>query len=437
MIQSKPKKKIKKSQEEKAPKQYPKKKKLVSVSKLRRVPSGIRLHKSEGKKNEIQIPEVFGEHGVHHEVREKPKKARKERKAKAFLSSSAAAIHKTDIKVVGVGGAGSRIVSEMSRERLIPGVKFIAVNTDRQSLRDLKNAEALPIGQALTRGLGAGMNAELGREAAQSDQDKIQGALSGSDMVFLIAGLGGGIGSGAFPVIAETAKAVGALVVGIVTLPFDFEGSGRKAIAETALEDLEGKVNTLITISNNNLWRVIKRETPFRYAFGIIDKILKQAVEAIVDLIATPGLINVDFADIRAVMENGGHALIGIGQARGGERAKRAAQDAVSSPLLDVSLEGANGVLFSIAGGEDLKMLEVEEAAKIITNDVDPEAKIIFGSVKDERLKGKIRITLIATGLGKVPEKPARDLVEESKPGKHEEERMEIPAFIRRKIKGD
>ena len=303
------------------------------------------------------------------------------------------------IRVVGVGGSGGNAINHMVEEK-VRGVDFVAINTDAQDLHNSTAKKKIHIGKNLTRGLGAGMNPEIGKRASEETKEEIQQAMKGSDMVFVACGMGGGTGTGAAPVVARTAKEMGALTVGVVTKPFSFEGAQRMRLAEVGLEELRKEVDALIVIPNDRLLATVQKDTTLKHAFAMCDDVLKQAVEGISDLITHPGIINVDFADIRAVMENAGSALMGIGIASGENRAAMAAKAAVSSPLLELSINGAKGVLFAIAGQDDLGMLEVHEAAKIITESVDPNAKIIFGAVRDEKLKkGEIRVTVIATGF--------------------------------------
>ncbi|PIR83718.1 cell division protein FtsZ [Candidatus Kaiserbacteria bacterium CG10_big_fil_rev_8_21_14_0_10_51_14] len=309
------------------------------------------------------------------------------------------------IRVVGVGGSGGNAVNHMVSSHVL-GVDFIAINTDAQDLHKSKAKRKINIGKNLTRGLGAGMNAELGKQAAEETREDIQEAVKGSDMVFITCGMGGGTGTGAAPIVAKVARELGALTVGVVTRPFSFEGQQRMRLAEAGLTELRKAVDALIIIPNDKLLAIVSRETGIRNAFAMCDDILKQAVEGISDLITTTGIINVDFADVRAVMHNAGSALMGIGTAMGEHRAEMAARAAINSPLLEVSINGAKGVLFSVAGGEDLGMLEVQDAANVITEAIDPDAKVIFGAVTDETLKkGQVRVTVIATGF---PEPGAR-----------------------------
>lgn len=303
------------------------------------------------------------------------------------------------IRVVGVGGSGGNAVNHMVASHVM-GVDFIAINTDAQDLHKSKAKRKIHIGKNLTRGLGAGMNAELGKQAAEETRDDIQEAVKGSDMVFITCGMGGGTGTGAAPTVAKIARELGALTVGVVTRPFSFEGQQRMRLAEAGLSELRKAVDALIIIPNDKLLAIVSRETGIKNAFAMCDDILKQAVEGISDLITTTGIINVDFADVRAVMQNAGSALMGIGTAIGEHRAEMAARAAINSPLLEVSIQGAKGVLFSVAGGEDLGMLEVQDAANVITEAIDPDAKVIFGAVTDETLKkGQVRVTVIATGF--------------------------------------
>ncbi len=303
------------------------------------------------------------------------------------------------IKVLGVGGSGGNAVNHMISSK-VRGVDFIAINTDSQDLHRSLTKKRVHIGKNITRGLGTGMNPDLGKRAVEETRDEIQEIVKGADMVFVTCGLGGGTGSGASPMVARVAKELGCLTVAVVTKPFFFEGRQRSRIAETALEDLRKEVDAIIVIPNDRLLSAIHKETSVKNAFAMCDEILRQAVEGISDLITTPGLINIDFADIRTVMENAGSALMGIGSASGENRAIEAAKAAINSPLLDVSITGSKGVLFSIAGGEDLTMFEIQDAAKVITESIDPEAKIIFGTVRDDKLKkNEIKITVIATGF--------------------------------------
>ena len=304
------------------------------------------------------------------------------------------------IKVVGVGGGGTNAVTRMVNTK-IKGVDFVSINTDAQDLHHAQASGKIHIGKSVTRGLGTGMNPELGRQAAEEAREEIQDALKGSDLVFVTCGLGGGTGSGASPVVAEVAKDLGALVIGVITKPFTFEGVHRSKIAEEALISLQSNVDALVVIPNDRIFNMIAENTSFLQSFEIVDDVLRQAVQGISDLITLPGIINVDFNDVKAIMQDAGSALMGIGIASGEDRAKKAAQLAINSPLLEVSIEGAKGVLFNISGGTDLGMMEINQAAQVITDSVDKEAKIIFGAVHDPRLKkGEIKITVIAAGFG-------------------------------------
>ncbi len=303
------------------------------------------------------------------------------------------------IKVIGIGGSGKNTVNHMINSK-VKGVDFIAANTDVQDLHHSLAKKKVHIGKNLTRGLGTGMNPELGKRAVEETKEELQEAIKGADMVFIAGGMGGGTGSGAAPVVARVAKENGCLTVAVVTKPFFFEGQQRMRIAEQAIEELKQAVDALIIIPNDRLLQTIDKEVTAKNAFAICDNILKEAVEGISDIITTPGIINIDFADIRSVMENAGAALMGIGSASGESRAVEAAKAAISSPLLEISINGAKGVLFSIAGGDDVTMFEIQDAAKIITESVDPNAKIIFGTTRNDKLKkGEVKITVIASNF--------------------------------------
>ena len=303
------------------------------------------------------------------------------------------------IKVVGVGGSGSNAISRMMRCH-IQGVELIALNTDIQDLKKTRANSKLWIGRKTTEGLGSGMDPEVGRLAAEEDRERISELLKGSDMIFIAYGLGGGTGTGAGPITAEIAKETGALTVAIVTYPFSFEGMIRRNIADQGIKRLKEKVDTLISISNDKLLLTLDPNTPLSSAFWVCDDILREAVQGISDLILLPGIINVDFADIKSIMKNSGSALIGIGRARGENRAVDAALSAINSPLLDISCRGAKGVLFNISGGKDISFSEIDEAAKVICRELSSEAKVIFGAVQDEKLKkGEIKVTVIVTGF--------------------------------------
>lgn len=303
------------------------------------------------------------------------------------------------IRVVGVGGSGKNAVNHMVSSK-VKGVEFIAINSDAQDLHHSLAKKKIHIGKNLTRGLGAGGNPEMGRRAAEETREEINNSIKGSDMVFITGGMGGGTGTGSAPVVAKIARESGALTVGVVTKPFLFEGQERMRLALQGIEELKQEVDALITIPNDRLLAIVDKETTVQSAFSMCDDILKQAVEGISDLITMPGIINVDFADIRSVMENAGSALMGVGISSGEKRAEEAAQAAINSPLLEVSITGAKGVLFAIAGGEDLGMLEIQDAARVITESIDPQARVIFGAIRDEKLKkNELKVTVIATGF--------------------------------------
>ena len=339
------------------------------------------------------------------------------------------------IKVVGVGGGGTNAVNRMIQAGL-KGVEFIAINTDAQALALSMAPTRLQVGTKLTKGLGAGANPEIGQKAAEESRELIADSLKGADMVFITAGMGGGTGTGAAPVVAEVAKEVGALAVGVVTKPFTFEGRRRQTFAEKGTANLKAKVDTLITIPNDRLLQVVERRTAIVEAFRIADDVLRQGVQGISDLIAVPGLINLDFADVKTIMSEMGSALMGVGISQGENRAAAAAKSAISSPLLETSIDGARGVLLNITGGSDLALFEVNEAAEIVIQAADPEANIIFGAVIDESLKDEVRVTVIATGFS------GERTMRRSDPESHGEEveikpftndDLDIPAFLRRR----
>ena len=370
------------------------------------------------------------------------------------------------IKVIGVGGSGGAAVSRMIDAGL-KGVEFIVINTDAQALHHSPAKLKLHIGKTTTRGLGAGMDPEVGFKAAEENSDEIQDALKGADMVFITCGLGGGTGSGAAPYVAQMAKDAGALTVGVVTKPFEFEGAQRSSIAESALSELSDKVDTIITIPNDRLLQIIDKKTSLLEAFSVVDEILRQGVQGISDLITIPGLINVDFADVKSVMSDAGSALMGIGRASGENRAIDAAKAAIDSPMLEMSIDGARGILFTIAGGANLGMFEVNEAARVSTESADPNARIIFGSVIDDSMKDEVQVTVVATGFGDIPRStkkmtatnPFRDIegikredaaderddapvssapaartIMDEDPVESADEDLDIPAFIRKKM---
>lgn len=303
------------------------------------------------------------------------------------------------IKVVGVGGSGGAAINRMILAD-IKGVEFIAINTDLQALHYSKAPVKLHIGKQLTKGLGSGMNPDVGRKAAEENINEIKEIIKGADMVFITCGLGGGTGSGASPVVAQVARELGALTVAVVTKPFSFEQSQRQDIAERAHEELVQHVDTIITINNDRVLDIVDKKTSLLEAFHVVDDVLRQGVQGISEVITTPSLINVDFADVRAIMSDAGSALMGMGRGTGENRAVEAAKSAIASPLLDISIDGAKGILFMISGGTDLGMHEVNEAAKIITGSAEDGAKVIFGASVHDNLKDEVRITVIATGFG-------------------------------------
>ena len=378
------------------------------------------------------------------------------------------------IKVIGVGGGGCAAVNRMIEER-IRGVEFVAVNTDAQALHHNKAQTKLHIGQTVTRGLGAGMNPDLGRKSAEETADEIKDILKDTDMVFITCGLGGGTGTGAAPIIADIARDLGALTVAIVTKPFMFEGQQRRGIAEAGLEELIEKVDTIITIPNDRLLQVIDKKTSLMDAFNVVDDVLRQGVQGISELITVPGLINVDFADVKAIMSGSGSALMGIGRGSGENRAVDAAKAAIDSPLLEMSIDGARGILFTVTGSSDLGMYEINEAAKIITGAADDDAKVIFGAVINDEMKDEVKITVVATGfegsgrsshqsvavqqsedfetteeadkkraiffersteqdVQKTSEPSIIEPTQEEEVDEEEQEELEIPAFIRKKM---
>lgn len=344
------------------------------------------------------------------------------------------------IKVVGVGGSGGNAIDHMI-DSGVNGVDFIAVNCDVQDLHHNKAGKKIHIGKNLTKGLGAGMNPEIGRQAAEETKNEFQDALKGADMVFITCGLGGGTGTGASPIVAEVARNQGALTLGVVTRPFSFEGAERARIAEEGLRNLTETVDTVIVIPNDWLLEVVGEKTTLSQAFVLCNDVLKNAVQGISELIIKPGIINVDFADVKTIMAEAGPAIMGIGMASGESRAVDAAKKAISSPLLDISIDGARGILFAVAGGDDLTLSEINEAAKIITSSADPQAKIIFGVIRDEKLnKGMIKVTVIAAGFANqgskiiTKEREGVDDIQreiELRADKEEEDRN-TPAFLRR-----
>ena len=349
------------------------------------------------------------------------------------------------IRVVGIGGGGNNAINSMISQNQIQGVDFIGINTDAQALMISHASMKIQIGEGLTKGLGSGGNPEIGKSAAEESAEKIKDILEGSDMVFLTCGMGGGTGTGATPVIAKIAKDLGALTVAVTTKPFTFEGTRRMVSAEEGLENLKDKVDTLIVIPNQRILEVVDKKLSLIEAFKVADSVLGQGVQGISDLITLPGLINVDFADVRTIMTDAGSALMGIGTGVGENRAQTAARGAIASPLLEVTIEGARGVLFNIIGGPDLSMNEVDEAARIISQAADPDANIIFGATIDEGMRDQIKITVIATGFDEakqrlkelsepIRETPVEDMrKEESKPFEDSDDVFEIPAFLRQR----
>jgi len=303
------------------------------------------------------------------------------------------------IKVIGIGGSGKNALNHMINCK-VKGVEFISMNTDTQDLHNSLAEKKVHLGKNLTHGLGAGMDPEVGRRAAEETKAEIQDVIKGADMIFIACGMGGGTGTGAAPIVAQAAKEQGILTVAVVTKPFSFEGNQRMKIAEAGLAELEKEVDAILVIPNDRLIVISGKDVGFRQAFAMCDEVLKQAVEGISELITTPGMINVDFADIKAVMYDAGSALMGVGIAAGDGRAEKAALQAINSPLLDLSISGAKGVLFAISGGDDLTIHEIQEAAKVITESIDKDAKVIFGTIRDEKLKkGEMKVTVIATGF--------------------------------------
>lgn len=412
-------------------------------------------------------------------AKSKPKIKKPSKSAKRHLPNSSSLSNRkninntlkspvANIKVIGVGGGGGNAVSRMSKN-FLNVVDFIAINTDSQDLNTVKAGNKIYIGRNLTKGLGTGMNPELGRQAAEENRSEIAESVKDADIVFIAAGMGGGTGTGASPVIAETAKQNGALTLGFVTKPFSFEGSQRAKIAQEGLLKLKEKVDALIVVPNDRIFSVINKETPLIKAFERIDDVMEDALRGIVDLITMPGIINVDFADVKSILENAGTAIVGLGEAVGENRAQKAIEQALNSPLLEVSAEGAKGILLGISGSKDLKMSEINEIAKIVSQIADPSAKIIFGAYYDPNLKqGAIKVTVIAVGFNGSASRPslfesfnenifnqvdsnqqdesdkinledsAKDLTKDSKQEPRKEDfwdSKEIPAFLRKRKK--
>ncbi len=385
------------------------------------------------------------------------------------------------IKVVGCGGSGCNAVNRMISAK-VKGIEFVAVNTDSQALLNNQAPVKVQIGKETSGGLGAGGDVEVGRKSAEENKDEIYEVLKGADMVFVTCGMGGGTGTGCGPLVAQIAKELGALTVGVVTKPFAFEGARRRKVAELGIQELKDKVDTLIVIPNDRLLQVIDKKTSLMDAFGIVDDVLRQGVQGISDLITLHGIINVDFADVRTIMQDAGSALMGIGFGTGDNRAVEAAKAAIDSPLLELSIEGARGILFNITGGPDLGMYEIDEAAKTITEAADADANIIFGAIIDDAMAGEVKITVVATGFDETgaerrqkqaarieqpipvaqprlgaltrgfgypqpqpepqqPAYPSYQPIQQPVPPQHEiapqmeDDELEVPAFIRRKLK--
>ena len=310
------------------------------------------------------------------------------------------------IKVLGIGGSGTNAVNRMS-ELGIRGVEFVAINTDAQALHNNQSDRKVHIGKSVTKGLGSGMNPELGRQAAEESIEELEEVIDSSDMVFITCGLGGGTGTGAAPIVAELAKNKGILTVAVVTKPFTFEGSKRKEVAETGYDNLKDKVDAIISVHNDRILQIIDKKTSLVEAFKTVDEVLRQGISGISDLITTHGIVNADFADVKSIMQDAGTALMGIGRASGENRAAEAAKAAINSPLLELTIDGAKGVLFNVTGGSSLGMFEIDEAAKVITKSIDPDAKVKFGAVIDENMGDEVRITVIATGFDETSKRPS------------------------------
>jgi len=360
------------------------------------------------------------------------------------------------IKVIGVGGGGGNAINRMISSK-VEGVEFISVNTDAQALYHSLAPHRINIGKGTTRGLGAGSVPETGRKAAEESSEELRAAIEGADMVFITCGLGGGTGTGAAPIIADIAKEMGILTVGVVTKPFAFEGIRRMEAALKGHEELRARVDTLITIPNDRILSIIDKKTPLTDAFVVVDDILRQAIQGVADLITVHGMVNVDFADVRTIMQNAGSALMGIGYGQGENRAVDAARAAIESPLLELSVQGAKGILFNITGGNDLSMFEVDEAAKVITEAADSSANVIFGAVINEKYTGEIKVTVIATGFSEEEQQRANSassaaiqklssnmptstvrvsgMTPSAKPGVRKPEvDLEVPAFMRKSL---
>ncbi len=423
------------------------------------------VHKNKSKKSKSKKSKK--KKSKSKKSKKKSKKKKSSRKKKKKRSN----VGITNIKVVGVGGAGGNIVSRMKDKSKMKGVEYIAVNTDAQDLEEARVDNKIHIGKALTKGMGAGMNPDIGRQAMEENRSEIGELLDGADIVFVTAGFGGGTGSGAAPVIADISKNKGILTIGIITRPFKFEGSKRMTIAQEGVDQIRDKTDALVVIPNDRIFSVISKDTPILKAFEYIDDVLRNGVEAISDLINVPGIINVDFSDIESILRDRGSSIIGVGRAKGEDRSTKAVEKAINSPLLETSIEGAKGVLFSIAGGSGLKMSEVNNIAKSIVKNLDPNAQVIFGTSEGNGLnKDQIKVTVIATGFNgvsrptsgsfnipqlfsdedkvRVKQKDEKEKVDVEDQEKEEEVEMpeededdsdssslEIPAFLRKKDK--
>jgi len=400
------------------------------------------LSKKRTRQKPKQKPEQKLVHKPKQEIKPKKKRAKRKEEKKNFLTKNII------VKIIGVGGAGGNVITRM-KEKKVDGVEFITINTDTQGLHNTKADIKLQIGKDICRGLGAGMDPTRGREAAEENIEEINQVVQGADMIFLTCGLGGGTGSGASPIVANLAKQSGALVIAVVTRPFVFEGERRLEVAEDAWSKLFNEVDALVTIPNDRIFNIIDEKTPILDAFIKVDDVLKQGVEGMVNLIAYPGLINLDFANLRTILTEAGSTLLGIGKSKGQERAKQAAKLAISSPLLDISIDGAKRVLFNVAGGRDMSLVEIHDAARVITESIAKDAQVVFGASFDSDLrKGEMKVTVVAGGFGEEFRETSRVLPLEIKipvsdEKKEEEEKdkeakeFEIPSFLRRKNRKD
>jgi len=419
-----------------------KKQKIKKQNKKQNKKLSKELLKKRPRQKPKQKPKQKLVHKPKQGLKPKKKRVKKKEEKKNFLTKN------ISVKIIGVGGAGGNVVTRM-KEKKVDGVEFITINTDTQGLHNTKADIKLQIGKDICRGLGAGMDPTRGREAAEENIEEINQVVQGADMIFLTCGLGGGTGSGASPIVANLAKQSGALVIAVVTRPFVFEGERRLEIAEDAWSKLFNEVDALVTIPNDRIFNIIDEKTPILDAFIKVDDVLKQGVEGMVNLIAYPGLINLDFANLRTILTEAGSTLLGIGKSKGQERAKQAAQLAISSPLLDISIDGARRVLFNVAGGRDMSLVEIHDAARIITESIAKDAQVVFGASFDSDLrKGEMKVTVVAGGFGEEFRETSRVLPLEIKipvsdEKKEEEEKdketkeFEIPSFLRRKNKKD